>query len=286
LSYSRLGPLHKQLIEWVCASAKNRRTPWKDIPGILAWNCSVYAIQTAFKIEGFARRTALKKPILTEVHKATRLEWALEHIHWTQEQWDQILWTDETWVQPGKHKKIKVTRRVGEVLHPDCVEPKIQRKIGWMFWGSISGLYSKGPGIFWEKDWGSISLASYCQHIVPTVCRYCDQWRLTFMQDNASSHSSKESIAELRLRGLCPIFWPANSPNLNPIEALWDWMKDYIQDKYPEIHRSYPRLQEVVSEAWNSITNNQIVRFRGSEECNIIIQSCKRCIIIFQTNRY
>jgi hypothetical protein len=147
-----------------------------------------------------------------------------------------------------------------------------------MFWGSISGLYGKGPGIFWEKDWGSISSASYCQHIVPTVCRYCDQWRLTFMQDNASSHSSKESIAELRLRGLCPIFWPANSPNLNPIEALWDKMKDYIQDKYPEIHRSYPRLQEAVSEAWNSITNNQIVRFRGSEECNMIIQSCKRCI--------
>jgi hypothetical protein len=71
----------KQLIKWVYASAKNRRTPWKDIPGILGWNCAVYAIETAFKIKGFARRTALKKPVLTEVHKATRLEWALEHIY-------------------------------------------------------------------------------------------------------------------------------------------------------------------------------------------------------------
>jgi transposase len=78
------------------------------------------------------------------------------------------------------------------------------------------------------------------------------------MQDNASSHSSKESIAELRLRGLCPIFWPANSPDLNPIETLWDWIKDYIQDKYPEIHRSYPRLREAVAEAWNAITTDQI----------------------------
>jgi hypothetical protein len=30
-----LGPAErKQLVEWVCASAKNRRTPWKEIPGI------------------------------------------------------------------------------------------------------------------------------------------------------------------------------------------------------------------------------------------------------------
>jgi hypothetical protein len=30
---------------------------------------------------------------------------------------------------------------------------------------------------------------------------------------------------------------------------------------------------------------NKIVRFGGSEECNMIIQSRKRCMIVFQTNR-
>jgi ketohexokinase/beta-glucosidase len=255
-----LGPAErKQLVEWVCASRKNRRTPWKDIPSILGWDCAVYAIETAFKIEGFARRTALRKPVLTAVHKAARLQWALEHVNWTQEQWDQVLWTDETWVQPGKHKKVRVTRRPGEVLHPDCLEPKIQRRIGWMFWGSISGLYGKGPGIFWEKDWGSISSASYCQHIVPTLTGYCHENRLLLMQDNASSHSSQATRAELRLRGISPIFWPANSPDLNPIETIWDYMKDYIEEKYPEIHKSYPRLREAVAEAWNAVTN-EVVR--------------------------
>ena len=100
----------------------------------LTWNCSVYAIETAFKHEGFARRTALKKPVLTEAHKKARLTWAEEHINWTWEQWKWIFWTDETWVNPGKHKKTKITRRIGEVLHPDCLEPKIRKKIGWMFW--------------------------------------------------------------------------------------------------------------------------------------------------------
>lgn len=245
------------------------------MPGILGWTCSVYAIETAFKIEGFARRSALKKPILTEAHKQARLRWALEHINWTQDQWNSILWTDETWVQPGKHKKVKVTRRPGEVLHPDCLEPKVQRKIGWMFWGSISGLYGKGPGLFWEKDWGTITAASYSQHIVPIVHQYCDRWKLVLMQDNASGHAARATIEELRSQGVYPIFWPANSPDLNPIETLWDWIKDYIQEKHPDIHWSYPRLQEAVIEAWNAITNEQIQELIGTmrDRCQAVIDA-------------
>jgi hypothetical protein len=123
----------KRLIEWVCASAKNRRSPWKEIPTILGWDCKVYAMATTFKREGFARRSALKKPKLTAQHAKLRLDWAIEHLNWSLEQWEQILWTDETWIQPGKHKKVKVTRRPGEELHRDCIDEKVQRRIGWMF---------------------------------------------------------------------------------------------------------------------------------------------------------
>lgn len=69
----------KQLIEWVCANAKNRRTPWSEIPGIFGWDCKVYAIETAFKMEGFARYSALRKPKLTPEQAAIRLQWAHEH---------------------------------------------------------------------------------------------------------------------------------------------------------------------------------------------------------------
>ncbi|TGO44019.1 hypothetical protein BCON_0649g00010 [Botryotinia convoluta] len=81
-----LGPIERQqLVEWVCASAKNRRTPWHKITAIFGWDCHIYAIETAFKIEGFACRSALKKPDLTAKHAAIRLIWALEYIHWTAE---------------------------------------------------------------------------------------------------------------------------------------------------------------------------------------------------------
>jgi len=57
-------------------------------------------------------------------------------------------------MQPGYYKKQWVIRliRDAELFHPDCVAYKWQRKIGWMFWGCISGRYGRGLGMLWEKE--------------------------------------------------------------------------------------------------------------------------------------
>ena len=90
---------------------------------------------------------------------------------------------------------MKVTRRKGEALHKDCVEPRVSKKIGWMFWGAISGRYGKGPGLFWEKKWGTISEKSYCEHIVPVLEDYVRRTGLVMMQDNATGHVAKGTKA-------------------------------------------------------------------------------------------
>jgi hypothetical protein len=66
-----------------------------------------------------------------------------------------------------------ITRKIGlsEVYHPDCIVHKYQRKIGWMFWGCMSGRYGKGIGIFWEKSWGKINKASYSERIIPRLSK-------------------------------------------------------------------------------------------------------------------
>jgi len=51
------------------------------------------------------------------------------------------------------------------------------------------------------------------------------------MQDGVLSHSAGATIDEFRERGIEPIYWPPYSLDLNPIEVLWGWMKDYIKVK-------------------------------------------------------
>ena len=46
------------------------------------------------------------------------------------------------------------------------------------------------------------------------------------MQDGAPGHSAAFTREELRLRGVELIFWPAYSPDLNPIEMVWNKMKN------------------------------------------------------------
>ena len=74
--------------------------------------------------------------------------------------------------------------------------------------------------------------------IVPIIDGYIyliqqqDSW-LQLMQDGAG-HASQNTIHDLAKCGIYPISWPAFSPNLNPIEMVQNWMKDWIQECYPE----------------------------------------------------
>lgn len=47
--------------------------------------------------------------------------------------------------------------------------------------------------------------------------------------------------------GATVVVWPAHSPDLNPVEHVWTWMKRYIARKYPQ-RPTGNALKEVVVE--------------------------------------
>jgi hypothetical protein len=115
------------------------------------WNVGMYAIRRALRRAGYKQYIARSKPLLSAKNRANRLAWAYEHQYWTLEQWNCVLWTDETWVTPGRHHKTWITRRKDEELDDTYLIDKVRKKKGWMFWGCFYGT-TKGLGIFWEKD--------------------------------------------------------------------------------------------------------------------------------------
>ena len=144
-----------------------------------------------------------------------------------------------------------------------------------MFWGSFSGT-TKGPKVFWEKDWGSINQKIYCERIVPLI----DGWfrmnpHLSLMQDGAPGHAAKTTIQELIEQGIRVIQWPAYSPDLNPIDTVWDEMKNWIQDNYGEKF-SYDELRGAVDAAWEHIS---------TEFLNDLVDSMQaRCEAVIRAN--
>lgn len=82
---------------------------------------------------------------------------------------------------------------------------------------------------------------------------------LLFMQDNALGHSAAYTLQELSNRGISTIAWPPFSPDLNPIEAVWNIMKNWIQFHYgDETKLSYDRLRQAVMDAWNAVSEEQL----------------------------
>lgn len=147
------------LITYICTSKATRFESFLSlsIGPFSHFKVSGDVIRKAIAKRGYKKYIARQKPPLSQKNRDLRLAWAQEHKDWTLEDWCKILWTDETWVTGGRHRKQYVTRKAGEELHPDCVLTKLQRRKGWMFWGCFSGLSGKGPCLFWEKEWGSIN---------------------------------------------------------------------------------------------------------------------------------
>jgi transposase len=80
--------------------------------------------------------------------------------------------------------------------------------------------------------------------------------KLIFMQDGVPAYKENSTIGDFQEQNITIINWPAHSPDLNPMEAVWQWMKDWIQEVYWQEQRpTQNMLRTYAQEAWNAVTN-------------------------------
>ena len=89
-----------------------------------------------------------------------------------------------------------------------------------------------------------------------------------FQQDNDPKHTSKKAKQWFEDNGIQVLAWPAQSPDMNPIEHLWVHLKRALQ-KYPSPPKDVYELWERLVEEWNGIP---------VEACQKLIESMPRRI--------
>jgi len=89
-------------------------------------NVSSKTISRALKSKGLHSRIARKKPFISRANQRKRYQWGKDHAKWSLSDWKKVIWTDESKFNLfGSDGMVRVWRRCGESLHPECLRPTV-----------------------------------------------------------------------------------------------------------------------------------------------------------------
>lgn len=76
--------------------------------------------------------------------------------------------------------------------------------------------------------------------------------RFIFQQDNDPKHTAKSVKEWFKQRGVNVLDWPAQSPDMNPIEHLWNHLENRLAAR-PQRPKNARELEAALREEWGKI---------------------------------
>jgi hypothetical protein len=97
-------------------------------------------------------------------------------------------------------------------------------------------------------------------------------WQL--LMDKAPAHAARSTQQWLKKEDVRVVEkWPGNSPDLNPIEIVWGWMKSRI---HKQDIRTLQQLNEAIDAAWAAIPDTSLTKLMAGmqDRLNLVKKKC------------
>jgi len=233
----------------------------QNITGVRASRFTVARVLCRAGIRPVAKKK--KKPKLTPAHIRARLEWARKHRDWTEDDWRRVIWSDETKINRlGSDGQVTALIRDGEpVSERHVLQTERHGGGSVMVWGCMTW---HGVGFMCRIE-GNMDRALYQRILEDELARTIEYYGMNpaetiFQQDNDSKHRSRDVLEYLSRQPFRTILdWPSKSPDLNPIEHLWKWLKMRL-GAHPEPPRGVHELWARVEDEWNEFSATECQR--------------------------
>ncbi|UYV71204.1 hypothetical protein LAZ67_8002157 [Cordylochernes scorpioides] len=195
----------------------------------------------------------LRRLPLTPPNRRQRLEWCRARSTWMTE-WHRVVFSDESrFCLSSDSRRVRVWRRRGERSNPAAiVERPTVRQRGIMVWGAIA-YDSRSPLL---RIQGTMTAQRYVDDVLrPVTLPYLQGVpNALYQQDNARPHTAR--ISKQALQDVQMLPWPPYSPDLSPIEHVWDIIGRRLH-ALPQ-PCSEDELWQMVEREWRAIPQDPI----------------------------
>ncbi|KFM66177.1 Transposable element Tcb1 transposase, partial [Stegodyphus mimosarum] len=216
----------------------------------------------------YAHRSVRCVP-LTATHCRLRLACSREHALWTPQQWACVMFSDESrFSLQSDSRQTFIWRAPGIRYHQEnIIERHRYGGAGVLVWGGII----LGSRTDLHVQIGTMTSQIYRDVILEQHVRLF--WgaigaQFVFMDDNARPHRANIVSECLQSEDISRMDWPAFSPDLNPVEHVWDMLGRRVADRKP-LPTCLPELRRALRFEWCNIHQDPID--------NLILSMPTRC---------
>lgn len=189
---------------------------------------------------------------LTSAQMASRVEFAEAHL---EDSWDRRWSFDESYFNLYRNNNRYWVRTETDDAASQMGKFKLteaQQKVSVGIAVAISR-GRKSALAFLPKNWAAKDLEEVFDRILYPSLAWSNRrgYENELMSDHDGRHHTAlwtQYVAQRRLRPLED--WLPNSPDLNPIENVFAWMKWFVEDRAP---RNEQQLREAIQDAWDSL---------------------------------